>query len=160
MTIDIFPPEDVTRTEKGNIIFDGNYKNKVYLHGLLLTNGESGGLTFEHGYNFYEGKIGRDRDMLGISDEESERLAHIWSEAIHTEAKLGTSEAVLGRYFELLDNFPASADVLNAEDYLSENIAKILLVYMRQLYREEGKGVPFFYRESESAVSALESKRP
>ncbi|PSN61231.1 hypothetical protein BS50DRAFT_448323, partial [Corynespora cassiicola Philippines] len=82
MTIDISPPKSIIRTALGNILLNVRYRNKFYLHGLLLSNERDTAMNFRYGYCLFEGRTGRDREALGTSDELLRKITSIWSRAI------------------------------------------------------------------------------
>ncbi|KAL1983482.1 hypothetical protein VTN96DRAFT_10303 [Rasamsonia emersonii] len=61
-------PASVIETDHGDLILDPAFSGKLYLKGLLLPNANQAAKNFIQGYNFFYGKVNRDRQRLTDSN--------------------------------------------------------------------------------------------
>lgn len=144
ITIDVNGPTSIHRTDYGDLITDKQYKNKLYLRGLLLPSGSMTGKDCSYGYNFSEGQTNRDRQALGNAKKESSNINRIWANALRIA---GSGSDLLEKYTELiLNELNKVGDVmLRAKSQnLEEDIARMVWTQM-QLMNKDGQGRSAFY---------------
>lgn len=139
-SLDLDPPLQEIQAEKGTLILDEPFGNRVYLKGLLLER-RPFAKCFKFGYNLAEGAVNRDREALADPEEQGRILAAIWAEAIKKD-----SATTLTDYFEMLQDDEKWADVQCATDNISEETAKILRQHLRD---QDPEGKKFYYDRKE-----------
>jgi hypothetical protein len=149
LCLDLEPPLVVIRTSEGSVILDPAYCGRIYLKGLLLQNhppiqtpketpARAPVKQFKYGYNLSNGEVGRDRRSLENSEEEEERLIQIWIEAIiNDRAKtinLDDPLKPVKLFVDLLIEAEKHrwADVRDAQDYITEEVAEEMWKYLRR----------------------------
>ncbi|OCL08624.1 hypothetical protein AOQ84DRAFT_388718 [Glonium stellatum] len=158
-TIDINTPTPITRTPYGDLILNPQHKNKTYLRGLLLPHSSSSGKAFEYGYNFAEGRTGRDRESLTSARNEAGYVAQIWEHALKKEQSealkpehLMTQGSLVARYTQLLrEKFTVCADVNEAQRFVSREIITKVWSYMRTTDSKMYDPPAFYYHASNSS---------
>jgi hypothetical protein len=150
LSLDLNPisDTDVIKTSIGWLLFDEAYKSQHYLKGLLLESTPRD--KYEIGYNFLRRKCERDRSLLTDSYDASEMIAQMWREAILAK---DDKKEVLKRYLKMLmAPEGCKADITNAEDYITEDIAKLLLAELNEMYKAEN---PFYFQFGENVMICL-----
>lgn len=132
-------PEDVFRTEHGDLILDPRFSSQVYLKGLKVSSHAPNGRPYVFAYNFAYGQINRDRERLTNPKTEAEMLAKIWEKPI-----IENHEGVIQRYVELFRTTDNAPDIAFAEIVVSEAVALRMWKMLRT-----GKEDAFFYYEDE-----------
>ena len=143
--LDINPPQDMVRTEAGDLIFDARYLGKTYLKGLSLPQTTSTAKTFRYGYNFAKGKINRDREHLSDPVKEAEYLRVIWENAIEEQGR----PAVM-KYTDLLQNDKEAADIHHIKYEISGNIAKKIWSFMLEEAQVKSPNA-FYYKDTDGS---------
>ncbi|CEJ62667.1 hypothetical protein PMG11_11161 [Penicillium brasilianum] len=139
-------PSQVIETDVGDLILDPHFCGRIYLQGMLLPATSSELKPYKLGYNFTQGRVNRDRQILVDKHEEANGVRQIWESAIQRNEKV-----VLPVYVDFLRNFPEAPDVESA-DVLLGDATKTLI--WRHLLCDTG-GKQFYYSEkSNSKVSA------
>jgi hypothetical protein len=134
-------PFQVIETEAGDLILDPKFCGRIYLKGMLLPATISELKPYKLGYNFTQGRVNRDRQILVDKQEEANNVRQIWESAIQKNEKV-----VLPIYVDLLRNFPEAPDVESA-DILLGDATKTLI--WRHLLSDTG-GKLFYYNEKSS----------
>jgi len=123
------PPLDSTyKTDHGSILTDPNYVGKVFVRGIFVEERTSAGYALTYGLDFYSAKladIGRDRDKLPINYRTVREIYKIWESAILN------SEKVASLYLRLLQKDTNCLDVLNAEEHVTSEVAKMLFTILQ-----------------------------
>jgi hypothetical protein len=145
ITVDIQPPKDVISTSEGDLILDPKFKNKIYLHGLVLPEGSRSGKPYRYGYNFVNVKTGRDRRTLASQSEEAMAVTKIWAAALE-DKKISLKHSLVGKYGDMLliKSAKAPADVLDVHHHISENLWRMVWSYVKGYVVEAGRNT-FFY---------------
>ncbi|KAJ5369974.1 uncharacterized protein N7496_006094 [Penicillium cataractarum] len=139
-------PSQVIETDVGDLILDPHFCGRIYLQGMLLPATSSRLKPYKLGYNFTQGRVNRDRQILVDKHEEANAVRQIWESAIQKNEKV-----VLPVYVDFLRNFPEAPDVESADVLLGD--ATKTLIWRRLLCDTGGK--QFYYSEkSPSQVSA------
>ncbi|OAP56275.1 hypothetical protein AYL99_09454 [Fonsecaea erecta] len=142
VSIDLDPPDPTQSvpTITGHLIFDPRFRNRIYLHGLLVSEsaGDSqGGKSYHFGYNFHRGKINRDRQRMTDQDEEARTLASIWEQAIVLRGNF-----VIDAYIKLFAEDEEASDVVQAYRYMGPVTAQNLCRRLKESHPEA-----FFYAD-------------
>ncbi len=79
------PPkeEDTVDTEYGTLLLDPRYAGRVYVKGILVDTRA----TLQHGYNFHNAELDRDRRVLNSYDQEA-LVRDVWTEALRIRPDL------------------------------------------------------------------------
>ena len=134
VSTDLICPSKVIETTHGNLILDENFRNKIYLKGLLLANGSA--KDFKFAYNVFHGGVNRDRQRLTNPHEEARALTKIWQLAIEQQ-----EADVLAEYVKMLRDDHKWADVEFAEDNITKGTAKVIWQYLIK----QSSGKLFYY---------------
>ncbi|KAI9773653.1 MAG: hypothetical protein M1840_006927 [Geoglossum simile] len=113
LALDLDPPSEVLKTQRGSLILDPKFSNKIFLKGILLDGNRFTSTQFEFGYNLFQGGVDRDRKGLAKFGEQKQLLAEIWAEAVEKDANL------LTKYVNMLRSHPPPADVSETKDFIS-----------------------------------------
>ncbi|KAH8672807.1 hypothetical protein BGZ60DRAFT_356374, partial [Tricladium varicosporioides] len=81
-SLDLHPPSELIKTPNGSLILDSEFKNKVYLKGILLERFSDNLRSFKHGYNYADGRTNRDRQVMSVAKEQGHILSQIWAYAL------------------------------------------------------------------------------
>ncbi|OKP09911.1 hypothetical protein PENSUB_4680, partial [Penicillium subrubescens] len=135
-------PSDVLETEVGDLILDPDFHSRVYLKGMRLPCSGSGLKQYRFAYNFLQGKVNRDRQILVDRDEEANMVRRIWEAAIWKHRT-----AFLPIYVGLLRNSPEALDVESATHFLQSSTKLLIWKHLRG----EAGDDKFFYNEASSA---------
>jgi hypothetical protein len=135
-------PSDVLETEVGDLILDPDFHSRVYLKGMRLPCSGSGLKQYRFAYNFLQGKVNRDRQILVDRDEEANMVRRIWEAAIRKHRT-----AFLPIYVGLLRNSPEALDVESATHFLQSSTKLLIWKHLRG----EAGDDKFFYNEGSSA---------
>jgi hypothetical protein len=112
------PPTKIIETEKGSLILDSKFNNRMFLKGILLEDTRATKTYFQFGYNLSQGQVDRDRKQLSDIYEQGKLLADIWAKAMEKDLSL------VEQYFNMLQIHPLPADVELAENYIGLSTAK------------------------------------
>ncbi|OAL28960.1 hypothetical protein AYO22_02396 [Fonsecaea multimorphosa] len=142
VSIDLDPPESsqIVRTWRGDLIFDPRFRDRIYLHGLLVSESagySQGGRAYRFGYNFHQGKFNRDRQRMTDEHEEAKALANIWEQAIVLKG-----DSVIDAYIKLFAEDEEAADIVQAYQYTTPLTAQNLCTRLKESHPEA-----FFYSE-------------
>jgi hypothetical protein len=135
-------PSDILQTEVGDLILDPDFHSRVYLKGMRLPCSGSGLKQYRFAYNFLQGKVNRDRQILVDRDEEANMVRRIWEAAIWKHRT-----AFLPIYVGLLRNPPEALDVESATHFLQSSTKLLIWKHLRG----EAGDDKFFYNEASSA---------
>ena len=145
VSVGLDSPSRMIETPHGCLILDDDFKNKIYLKGLLLPR-KNERASFKFGYNFLKGIVNRDRERLANPKQEGKCLTKIWDYSI-----CETDQETLGKYIEMLEDGDKWADVLLAGEYISERTAlRIWQHYLdkdperKSFYHDERRGAKVF----------------
>lgn len=139
-------PSQVIETEAGDLILDPKFCGRIYLKGMLLPATFSELKPYKLGYNFTQGRVNRDRQILVDKHEEANTVRQIWESAIRKNEKV-----VLPIYVDFLRNFPEAPDVESA-DILLGDATKTLI--WRHLFCDTGGKLFYYSEKSNPQVSA------
>jgi hypothetical protein len=117
-SLQLDPPTEIIETEKGSLILDPNFRNKMFLKGILLEDTRATKTNFQFGYNLSQGQVNRDRQQLTDIHEQGRFLAKIWANAMEQKPKM------VEQYLNMLQSHPLPADVELAEHYIEERTAR------------------------------------
>lgn len=133
-------PSDIIHTDHGDLILDKTYAGKIYLKGLLVSDGSSAVKPYIFGYNLLQGCVNRDRRSMTTSSKEAEVLVGIWDQAIQHHGN-----DVLDKYIDLLQDHHSCADVTLAEIKIPKPLAEII---WQRLYTVATAQNRFYYCEN------------
>jgi hypothetical protein len=140
--LDICLPNQIVRTEYGDLILDPSHAGKIYLHGLQLPSGSKSNLPFVYAYNLLNIRTGRDRDTVTDAQAEAKKIASIWSSAIQAEKKSGQA-VLIEKYIDLiLEKLYTAADVHTIDRVMSRLDASII---WNELKNRARKNSQFYY---------------
>ena len=145
VTLDINPPQKVTRTSKGYIIRDAAYQGRLYHQGLFLPGDGTNKYQYQYGYNFLTGTMGMERTKIHDS-EESLSVAAVWAAAIREDTS--TNSEVLVEYTHLLlHSLNRVGDVMldKRRNSLKKDIAKKVWAQMLRLNQDDTGRKAFYY---------------
>ena len=113
-------PEDVIRTDYGDLILDPAFSGKLYVKELRLLQNKSRNKGYQYGYNLLSGRVNRDWESMAGPSEESKLLTGIWTDAIGAEG-----DRMIEKYVSLFVNHPTSCDVKSVKKWIQEGTAKV-----------------------------------
>lgn len=127
VAIDLDKPNRAIDTTHGSLLLDKRFFGKIYLKGLFLDTATSA-RNFKFGYNFSQGEINRDRQILANPEQEADMLAKIWEEAIQR------SKGMAKEYATMLQQESSKnwADVTLAKDRLSMHTTSAIWDHLRK----------------------------
>jgi hypothetical protein len=136
--LDLDPPDDIVRTETGDLLLGVQLKQTIFIKGLrspaLAEN-------LKYGYNFLTGKVNRDRQRLASPREEAVALARIWAAAMSQRERLAEDYVSM---FETANT--RWGDINLASEYLSPGAAAG--IWRCLLHRSRRDGV-FYHNDSQ-----------
>lgn len=90
-------PSYIIKTDVGDLVLDAEFSSRLYLNGISLPAAFTNLKPYRFCYNFTQGKINRDRQILIDKSEEADAVRKIWEAAIERH-----EEIVLLIYLRLL----------------------------------------------------------
>lgn len=139
-TIDVNPPAPLIRTLKGDLILDEKFAGHLYFKGIEFSLGDNNGSGLHVGYNLATENPDRSLGRLIEPEKRSKLIAEIWESAI----RRGNESALLV-YIDFLRHHPTRMDVQNAEDLVTENVARIIWAKLKE---DSQKTAGFFHHEN------------
>lgn len=118
------------RTNAGTLFSDDAHRGKTYLKGLLIPKSWIN-RALDHGFDFQNGNLNRDRDALLKRDDEIRARIAIWNGVIRL-ATGDTLTELVGKLHELLLT-EKYGDVVGAQKYLLDDVVTVLWSYLRGL---------------------------
>lgn len=138
VSLDLFSPLTMIMTPDGELIVDGELKDKTYLKRLLV-DGNPGISKYSYGYHFFDGRVDRDRRRTPNTKLDASRVAKIWDCVIKKHPEY------LVKYIEMIEDETTQwADVHLAKDYVSEDVAEKMSLY----YFDKDADRHIFYHDS------------
>ncbi|KAJ5588760.1 hypothetical protein N7537_011438 [Penicillium hordei] len=147
-TIDVNPPIGLIRTLKGDLILDERFAGHLYFKGIEFSPGENNGSGLHVGYNLATESPGWSSGRLIEPERRSKLIAEIWESAIRKG-----NEGALLLYIDFLRNHPTRMDVQNAEDLVTEIVARIIWAKLK----EDSQKTAGFYHYENSGRKSLET---
>jgi hypothetical protein len=148
-TVDIYRPVEWVQTRYGDILFDAEYANRLFLRGVALSSACSPAKRYLYGYNLLSGERDGDHQRLADVDWEARFVTMIWEAAVQQHAHL------LPRYIAMLEYAATAPDVEGADRLLSSPVAEKIWVMIQAKAHARNQ---FYVRETHLlAVSSTSS---
>lgn len=143
-------PTSIIETEYGHIILDPKYEGRIYVKGVLAPSSYTDTKHYKLGYNFVQGRVGRDRRRLMKYEEEADFIRRMWESAIQRAEALAVPV-----YVNLLRNFSNFRDVELADQLLQKPAKDAIWNYLKQQSNVTG----FYYCENHGPEVGRKSDR-
>ncbi|KAL6229144.1 hypothetical protein BDW75DRAFT_235427 [Aspergillus navahoensis] len=118
-TLDLHAPSGRVRTLSGDLLLAQIHRGHLYLKGIRVPQARHNGQGFYYGYNLLRGNVDRDRQRLVDGHSVTEAIHSIWNAAI-----IHDQSVALPCYIELLRDHSASADAIEADQFVPEATAR------------------------------------